>query len=195
MSFRVSLWIAIISSVLAALWAGAWFFSPRIYASSVSTAATTADLGTLVKRLDIERLRTAASEDLADVALNSGKLPDGTGIPEALRFAISQAVKAVHPGDDPALTEKIANLLVGKGFISRSIFSLVPKEAVAKRTAESSGEYGDTHDVFFHRIRFRETGEELSLMFERREVFSWRLVAIKTNGGSVLVPLRVPKGA
>lgn len=178
---------------LALLWGVAWFVSPRLYASSVVTAATTNDLGTLVRWLDVERLRGAAVEDLSDVALSTFKLPDGKGIPEALRFALTQAVKAVHPGDDPALAEKVANLITGKGFVSRAVFALVPREALAKRTAESAGEFGDTYDIFFHRIRFKETGEELSLMLERRGVFSWRLVAIKTNGGSVLTPLRIPK--
>ena len=182
-----------VCAVLALLWGIAWFVSPRFYASSIATAATTNNLGTLVKWLDVERLRSSAVEDLADVALSSFKLPDGKGISEALRIALTQAVKAVHPGDDPALTEKVANLIAGKGFVSRTVFAMVPREALAKRTAESAGEFGDTYDIFFHRIRFRESGEELSLMLERRGVFSWRLVAIKTNGGSVLTPLGMTK--
>ena len=193
MTSKASLWVAVFCGVLALLWSVAWFVSPRFYASSIATAATTNDLGTLVKRLDVERLRSAAVEDLTDVALSTFELPDGKGISEALRVALTQAVKAVHPGDDHAVTEKVANLITGKGFISRTTFALVPREALAKRTAESAGEFGDTYDVFFHRIRFKETGEELALMLERRAVFSWRLVAIKTNGGSVLTPLRMPK--
>lgn len=193
MSPKTNMFLAGIGAVLVLLWGLTWYFSPRVYASSVATAATTSDLGTLVKRMDIERIRASAAEDLTDVALNNFKLPDGKGIPEALRFAITQGVKALNANDDPALAEKVANLINGKGFISRTVYSLIPKEALAKRTGEGSGEYGDTHDVFLHRVRFRETGEELSLMFERQGVLAWRLVAIKTNGGSVLVPLRLPK--
>lgn len=194
MNSKVSSAIAAIGGVLVLIWVTAWYFSPRLYASSVATAATTADLGTLVKRMDTERLRMSAADDLTDIALTSFRLPDGKGIPEALRFAITKGVKALDANDDPALAEKVANLISGKGFVSRSVFGLVPKEVLAKRTGEGSGDYGDTHDVFYHRIRFRETGEELSLMFERRGVLAWRMVAIKTNGGSVLVPLRMPKG-
>lgn len=193
MNNRASTIIAGICGVAVVLWGLAWYFSPRIFAASVTTAATTGDLGTLVKRMDVERIRTSAADDLADVALAIFKLPDGKPLPDALRSVIALSVKALNANDDPALADKVANLINGKGFVSRSVYSLIPKEALAKRTGESSGEYGDTHDVFFHRLRFRETGEELSLMFERRAVLAWRLVAIKTNGGSVLVPIRAPK--
>lgn len=195
MNPKTSLYVACVSALLVLLWGLTWYFSPRVYASSVATAATTNDLGTLVKRMDVERIRTSAADDLTEVALNTFKLPDGKGIPEALRFAIGQGVKALNANDDPALAEKVANLINGKGFVSRTVYSLVPKEVLAKRTGEGSGEYGDTHDVFFHRVRFRETGEELSLMFERQGVLAWRLVAIKTNGGSILIPLKSPKNS
>jgi len=194
MNSRVSSAIAAIGGVFVLLWVTAWYFSPRFYASSVATAVATSDLGTLIRRMDTERLRMSAADDLSDVALTTFKLPDGKGIPEALRYAITKGVKALDANDDPALAEKVANLISGKGFVTRSVFGLVPKEILAKRTGEGSGDYGDTHDVFYHRIRFRETGEELSLMFERRGVLAWRMVAIKANGGSVLVPLRMPKG-
>ncbi len=195
MNNRASTIVAGICGVAVVLWGLAWYFSPRIFASSVATAAATGDLGTLVKRMDVERIRVAAADDLTDVALTSFKLPDGKTLSDALRSAITLGVKALNGNDDPALVDKVASLIVGKGFVGRSVHSLIPKEALARRTGEWSGEYGDTHDIFFHRVRFLETGEELSLMFERREVFTWRLVAIKTNGGSVLLPIRTPKAS
>lgn len=188
MTQRTSTAIACVFAALIGIWILLWFLSPRLYASSVMTAAASGDKATLVNRMDIERIRKSAADDLTEVTLATSKLGGGKALSNVLRMAITKGVEALHANDDPALAEKIANLINGRGFVSSAVYKLIPKENLARRTGEAAGDYGDTHDLFFERVRFRETGEELSLMFERRGVFAWRLVAIKTNGGSVLAP-------
>lgn len=173
---------------VALLWALAWYFSPHIYASSVLTAATTADLGTLVKRIDAERIRNAASEDLGEAAVAALKLPESRGLTAAVRAAIGQAMKVLTQSDDPALTEKLANLIKGKGFVTNAAFTMMPRELLGKRTSQRTGAYGDTFDVYYERVNFRETGEEMALTFERRGTLTWRMVGVRTNGASVLLP-------
>jgi hypothetical protein len=181
--------LAAIALVVTVLWGLAWYFSPHIYASSVVTAATTGDLGTLIKRIDAERIRSSGGDDLSDAAMAFVKPEAGKATIAAIRAAVDHAVSVMGPSNDPLLAERLANLMTGKGFFTNAALGLIPKELLARRSSQMSGGYGDTHDLYYERVNFRETGEEMALMFERRGTLTWRLVGVKTNGGSVLLPL------
>ena len=193
MNRKLTLRLAITSSLLIVLWALAWFLSPHIYGSSVLTAAETNNLGVLVSRVDGERLKNSAAEDLTQIAVSAIKLPEGKEIPDALKSALTSVFKKLNSIDDRALVEMVANLIRGNGFISKDLFSITPKEFLQKRSAMHSGAYGATMDTYIQKVTFKETGEELALLFERNKLFTWRLVAVKTNSSTVLLPFKISK--
>jgi hypothetical protein len=190
-SVKLNAAATLVMATLLFLFIAVWYLSPRIYASSLISAAQARDLGTIVKRVDVARVTASSSDELTEKLSDTFRLQNGALITNALRTVINESLKVIA-GDDSIFADKFANLVNGRGFVSNTALAAIPREIAARRTPAMDGDYGDTFDTYIQRVAFKETGEALALMMERDGWFKWRVVSVKMNSPSALLPFAIP---
>ena len=57
-------------------------------------------------------------------------------------------------GDGPEVSEMLANLLIGKGFVTNSVIAITPREWQANRSPQFGYDRGATSDTYLIKTTF-----------------------------------------
>lgn len=191
-SARLNAVVATLAGLVFVLLAVAWLFSGRWAAGAVASAVEGRNLGALVNRLDVSRIKASAAEDWADLVPKNFKLPGVDAVAEDVRNALIVGIRNVNV-DTPTLADMLGHLLAGHGLVTSPTLAKLPKMLVANRTPSYSYAAGSSSDVYLMKASFAETGEQVIVTLERRGWFTWRVVRVQANSGSALWPVRVQR--
>ena len=180
--------LAIVAGLVLIVLASAWWLSGRWAAGAITSAVTGRNLGGLVNRLDASRIKANAAEDWAELVPKNYK-PAGVDLSDDVRSALIAGIRTVNM-DPPTLADMLGHLIAGHGLAATALLSKIPKGLVPNRTPSYSYVAGPSSDVYFMKSSFEETGEQVILTLERRGWFTWRVVRVQANSGSVLWPVR-----
>lgn len=189
---RLSLVFGSTFAGLALILVVAYWISPWIYASSIESAARASDLAVLARRIDAVGL-VASATDTQQLVPAGYRISASETVDEPLRRRINDSIRDTV-GSDPAFIQKLANLLMGRGMATQDLLDVVPKHLVSRRTPEFSSESGPTLDTYAIHVAFRETGEQVTLVLQRKGWFTWRAARLVSSSGTVTWPLKTPRG-
>ena len=165
------------------------YISPQIYSSSLSTAAIAGDYTTLLKRMDIDRVRESLSSEVAGDFAAELRNMGGINLPKPAVELLNISVKKFML-DSSNSPQKIANLLGGKGLITQEVLESIPSSLRVRRSEpEISGKYVNT-DLYLSTYSYSPSKEEAVVIMERSGWFTWHAVGIKLSSNSLLWPIR-----
>lgn len=190
-TFQKKILLASIPFALLIYFILAWFFSGRLAAGSIVSALETKNYSNLSNKLDHARLKSSAADDLNELIPQNLKLGNAGNVTNEIRSLINNGITAVV--EKPSHTQMVANLLIGKGFISPEVTKLIPNTFLANRTPNYSYAQGSESSSYLLKVDFPESGEQVIATLERRGWFTWRVVRLMPNSATVLWPFKAPK--
>ena len=192
-TYRVLAWVALglIGTLLLFFCAG-YLFAGRMAAKSFVAALGNRNMSEVVHWVDAPRLRAAAAEDWSAMVPSSFKLPGLGSLGDELRIAVNLGLRSVEV-DEPTLADMLGHLMTGHGLVTARVSTMVPVSLAPTRTPTYSFSGGQSSDSYLLTVQFAETGEQIIATFERRGMFTWRLVRVQPNSPSALWPFRMQR--
>ena len=191
-SRRLSWTLFAVFFAIAAGLALSWMMSAQWAATQLVSAVQGRNLAVLIRRVDIACVRSSAADDWSEFVPTNLKLPGLGNVSEELRTLVNAGLRNLNV-DEPTLADMLSHLLSGQGLVSATSYAKVPTLLAAKRTPVYSYAQGPTSDIYLLKASFVESGEQLTVTFERSGWFTWRAVRMQPNSGSLLWPFRLPR--
>ena len=190
---HVLAWLAVVLGWAILIgFAGGYLFSGRLAAGAFVAAVNSRNMTDVVHGVDAPRLRAAAADDWSAMVPSTFKLPGLGSLANELRIAVNLGLRNIEV-DDPTMADMLGHLLTGHGLVTTNVVALVPSSIAAVRTPVFGYMGGLSGDHYLLTVQFSETGEQVTATFERRGLFTWRVVRVQANSPSAFWPFRIPR--